>query len=298
VPKKEVRLTDPPISGALVEGPTVLLIASDNRSGSTLLDLLLGSGKGYCSSGELRRFDELYDADEVCTCGDRLVECPFWNAVLAREGETVAKTASTRAPKGKRLLSVASLLIRGRVKRDAVTERYWRRIVAIGEVANADVVVDSSKMPDHLALVLASPGCRAAVIHLVRDGRAVAYSKGQRTGTAFWRAATSWLLTNLQILRVLRAHPNVPTVRIRYEDLCRDVTGTLSSALETLGLSYDERMSVLQKDGRHNLGGSPHRFEKSDIDVRLDTRWQSAVTPRMRRQFVFFGWLNRTFGYP
>src|SRR6266571_3275615 len=67
--------------------PTVLFIAGASRSGSTMLDLLLGELDGYVAAGELRNLwgHGLLDGWR-CGCGEPVKSCPFWRSVLERAG--------------------------------------------------------------------------------------------------------------------------------------------------------------------------------------------------------------------
>src|SRR5258706_786037 len=63
----------------------VLFIGGMGRSGSTLLDRMLGSAPGVVSVGELRKFWRRgVVTNELCGCGQPIRECPFWRDV-ARE---------------------------------------------------------------------------------------------------------------------------------------------------------------------------------------------------------------------
>ena len=65
--------------------PVVLYIAGPGRSGSTLLDLVLGQVDGVVSIGELRNLWYAgFHGAWPCGCGKPVTECPFWSAVLAR----------------------------------------------------------------------------------------------------------------------------------------------------------------------------------------------------------------------
>ena len=64
--------------------PVLLYIASDVRSGSTLLDMLLGGHSQIEALGELqflkshvRREGTGYSWDWKCTCGADFTDCPF-----------------------------------------------------------------------------------------------------------------------------------------------------------------------------------------------------------------------------
>jgi Sulfotransferase family len=61
----------------------LILIGSSSHSGSTLLDLMLGSHSAVSSAGEMNRLS-LFSEDRLCTCGSTVARCPYWSHVLAR----------------------------------------------------------------------------------------------------------------------------------------------------------------------------------------------------------------------
>ena len=61
----------------------VVYIAAHNRSGSTLLDRMLGQLDGYVSVGELRQiWVRGLAGNQACGCGLPFHECAFWVEVL------------------------------------------------------------------------------------------------------------------------------------------------------------------------------------------------------------------------
>ena len=62
------------------DGVTVLYIGGLGRSGSTLLDLMLGQVPGLCAVGELSYLWARSD-DDLCGCGERFAACAFWKQV-------------------------------------------------------------------------------------------------------------------------------------------------------------------------------------------------------------------------
>src|SRR5919106_327280 len=70
---------------APVDPVTVLFVVGSGRSGSTLLDILLGQVDGFFSTGELH---SLWWAGILegrrCGCGLAVTECAVWRRVIAR----------------------------------------------------------------------------------------------------------------------------------------------------------------------------------------------------------------------
>src|SRR6266498_4080255 len=75
---------DHPYRKALEPTLKVLYIAGAGRSGSTLLDGVLGQLDGFFAAGELRYLWERgLQESRLCGCGVAVRDCPTWRAVLA-----------------------------------------------------------------------------------------------------------------------------------------------------------------------------------------------------------------------
>ena len=69
----------------MTDGVPVLFIGGLGRSGSTLVDRILGQTPGVCSVGELVfLWERGLVADERCGCGETFSACPFWTEVGIR----------------------------------------------------------------------------------------------------------------------------------------------------------------------------------------------------------------------
>ena len=61
----------------------ICLICSIGRSGSTLLDVLIGSHPQGASLGEFSFLGKAISLDQPCSCGEPISACRNWQAVLA-----------------------------------------------------------------------------------------------------------------------------------------------------------------------------------------------------------------------
>ena len=173
-------------------------IAASSHSGSTLLAMLLGAHPQACTAGELRLTNIGDPARYLCSCGEKIAQCSFWQSVTHRmQARGVASFSPLNGgtgildapgPYAPRLLAP---LHRGpalEMVRDVALglSAGWRRhlresqrrnallLSVLHEITGAKVIVDSSKLPLRLKYLLPVPGIDVKVIRLVRDGRAVA----------------------------------------------------------------------------------------------------------------------------
>ena len=302
----------------------VLFLGGLGRSGTTLLERLLGQLPGVCPLGEVvhlwRR--DLRD-DERCGCGERFSACGFWQKVGAEafggwhnvDPDHVLQLAGaverTRHIPRLALRSPGSDVTR-------YTEFYARIYRAAAAVSGVSVVVDSSK---HSALAYClrhTPGIDLRVIHVVRDSRGVAYSwtkqvrrpeadgDEQMARYSPGRTALLWNAHNL-FFGLLRRR-GVPVQRVRYEDLLREPRATLRSLIRFAGLDEPADLSFLRAAAEghvadlgpgHSAAGNPMRFTIGSVPLRPDDAWRRAL-PRGDRRLVgsLTAPLLMTYGYP
>lgn len=294
------------------EAPAVLYIMGSGHSGSTLLDMLLGSHERVFSAGELIHYAEHALVENLyCSCGERLQACPVWTAVQAaweRRSPRWELTSYRAAMKKTFGPSGLAWLLRPGAPDDpelrALIE--WTRTLyeAIAEVTGRAILVDSSKSASRAILLRMALGERAAIWHLVRDGRGVMASLAKpkqrdlaagvtrsTTGRAPGRSAAFWTLRNLSYRAVglTRLESRV----VHYEEMIRDVVGTLSKIGDPLDLRYDH-LAVATTDGialdaPHLVAGNRMRM-RSHLTIRSDERWRTSLSPGEERLFWLIAW--------
>jgi Sulfotransferase family len=304
----------------------VLYIGGWGRSGSTLLDLILGQAPGVFSAGEVR---EIWQRGLVenrpCGCERPFRECPFWQAVgeAAFGGwdriplpEILRLRYSLDRPWSFPALPLSRVMNSIGTRIQAYTGTLQRLYAAIAEVSGATVIVDSSNLPSHAFLLRAMPGIDLRVIHLVRDSRAVAFSwrkhvEKARSGgppAALPRydpgsSSLRWLYYNglTQTLRQLQ----VPYTFVRYEDLMdapRVQAGRLLRHAGLTGNAAEPSYIVGQRvrlEGNHTAEGNPMRFVTGELELRADQAWRRQMPSRDRRVVTALTLpLLSAYGYP
>jgi hypothetical protein len=281
-------------------GVKVVFIAGYGRSGSTLLDRMLGQVDGFCSVGELRHvLREGYVENRLCGCGIPFGSCPFWRRVTSEAfGELDRFDAwellgtKERIDRWWRLPQLASGL--GSAARRADLARYrdaLRRLyAAIAAVAGADVIVDSSKDVSH-GYVLRGIGepVEPYVVHLVRDSRAVAHSwrrrkfnpgsGGNMERYGLLRTSAEW--TAINGLTALHRRLGSRYALLRYRDLAAEPRAAVRTVLELVGegnrpLPFTSSDTIVLGE-EHTAAGNPMRFQRGELTVRPDERWRDSM---------------------
>jgi hypothetical protein len=299
----------------------LIYIAGSSRSGSTILDALLDSHADVMAIGEVYHLArEFPGRPHVCACSRPIGSCAFWGPVLQSWREALAPSDLSVyrvAQEGyERFRSVPRLLLQV-VRRSSGFRIYaaWTaQLFAILRArAGVQVLADSSKHPLRLASLLLMDGFETSVILLVRDPRAVAWSRLKYLPPVFrnrWlrgpfgetvHSAGDWLLYTLLSEVVVRLASRARSVRVRYEDLSARPAEELSRLGHELGLD-------LSDVGRRAAQGEPFGFghivsgnrarHGGPRPLRQDAEWQTA-SPRWMRRLVWLltGVVARRYGY-
>ena len=191
----------------------VLSITGLDRSGSTILDIVLGNHphiesvgevanifmNGWISRESLRGIDPKGRYVPICTCGKRLdvlyvdtpdEACPFWSRVRREWIERTDPDSIENYPKLRSNFErtrSASLVQQYRrllyeKRRQSASFRSYARLTraffeSIRAVSGKPVIVDSSKSPVRAFALSIVPGIDLFAVHLVRDGRGVITSR-------------------------------------------------------------------------------------------------------------------------
>ena len=299
----------------------VLFIGGLGRSGSTLLDLLLGQIDGFCSTGELRLIWERgFGENQLCGCGKPFKECDFWSKVVEEafggfQNVNHERLAALRASAERRLFKAA--LLNAAADLQASHKEYFdaaRKLYgAIRKVSGCEIIVDSSKYVGYGFLLATIPDIDLFTVHLVRDSRAVAYSwrrkkvrpeiqgeqryMGQR---GILQSAGRWSVRNMLAHRLQRTSKQYAF--LRYEDLVINPQASLSKlladlGLETTSLDFLDGFRASLKTG-HTVSGNPMRFERKEIKIQADTQWQKDMVKSHRWLVTLVTWpLLLKYGY-
>lgn len=304
--------------------PQCIFICSAGHSGSTLLDMLIGSHPQCESLGEVVLLPMEFALDRVCTCGSQIRECPLWSDVARRLG-----VDPVHDPYGLNLGYLSIKFGDPRLKTPWAVARmrlgyalaYYRHLhdVAIPRrlvgrfddgirntlqlfdtvrsVTHKQVVVDSSKHHTRAVALYRSRPDSVRVVLLVRDGRGVFFSS-LKAGLSRSYSLNSWRRHYVHALPLLtkRVKPE-HMLFVRYEHLVQNPAHTLSQICDFAEIPYDEAMLKFRAVPHHNVNGNQSKFRSGDT-IRLDEAWKSGLS---KRDAAYFerkaGDLNRQFGY-
>lgn len=315
----------------------VLYIGGYGRSGSTLLEKILGQFPELLPLGEMRHvWNRSFRDNSPCSCGAPFQACEFWSEVVREAFGSAASFDVDHIIRLKRSVDRIALipwLARSIPKpAGAFGERLSRYTTtlralyeAIQRVASPVMVVDSSKDPSHAFVLATIPTIELSVVHLVRDSRAVAFSwtrKKRRSAPTeqdqfmptFGPIASSfrWNAYNYPF-HMLRRRVNY--LFLRYETLLQEPKDTILGLLGFAGIEPGpESLRFLEGNAmklaaQHTMSGNPLRFDRGPIQLKLDDQWSrdmprwkqglvATLTSHLMWRYGYFGAPNPTRKHP
>ena len=290
--------------------PTTNLISivGAGHSGSTLLDLVLGSHTDIFSLGEIAHWDRYLTENKDCSCGTPTRSCEFWKEIVAQweshqlnsptPSNSLTRTSSnsfggvaqigykasqlvtTVLPAYKFPNTMNTLSPESKLRCGNIVDLY----TAIRSAAGKPILCDSSKSVSRFRMLHTRHPKSTKAIYLTRDGRAVTASHYRRFGKDPAQTARRWRFTNLYTQSMLRTLPKDSHIHIRYEEFCRAPEQTLQKICDFVDLPFEASMLKLDGSTRHNIGGNRMRM-KGLFDIKEDLKWRNILSNKQISAF-------------
>jgi len=298
----------------------VLFIAGSGRSGSTILQNILGQLDGFCVIGEIRHIWERgLLKNRLCGCGAPIRECEMWKNVMAQAyggldqidaQEMVLLTESFRTKD--LLFTLIPNVRRGQISR---LSEYLKNLEilyrAIQSTTGCQVIVDSSKNAAYGYMLRMLPAIDLYILHIVRNSQAVAYSwskkKFYQPGEYMPRktsvnSAMVWNARNITVEMFL-GRPPERSMTLRYEDFVSNPRVSVEAILNLLD-KKNVKLPFVAPDtvelGRtnHSVHGNEVRFQNGPVTLKLDSTWQTKMNKKDKLTVKALTWpLQIKYGY-
>lgn len=284
---------------------SLIYIAGYGRSGSTLLDMVLGTHPDAIGMGELTHIFDFWLSDNTCSCKETYKYCTFWNEVMSRWSTSLPDMSIAEAAMVTRQVEDSlSSWRKWLPKHKVITQKYgliWQTMIdTIAEIAAVSTVIDSSKstrtVTERATALVNYSQLDVRIIHLVRDPRAVmwSYLRGNNikleAGQAVpnrggvLRAVLGWNTANLYAARGRDSRNNAPLL-VRYEDFVEDPYKELNRISQSLMLDYAPIMKHLKEElpikPDHGVAGNRLR-RKGLTKLKKDEEWKDRLPKHAR----------------
>ncbi len=289
------------------------------RSGTTILNILLGMNPNSLAVGEINLIFRQFPREDKsipCACGETLRDCPIWSQVMARFHAELPDISDARADAITRKVETYP-------RRSPVSAAEWDEYVQIWrvifdatvEVSGATTLINSSKTGWHSLdrpLSLANAGYDVRLLHMIRDPRAVAWSKLRReiqhehlqSNLSRFRAALiatfHWSFTNFSTQWRYHNRANLRYHALRHRDFVADPVARLREMGARLDLDLTPVIEIVQTGtpitGGHLVSGNEIRGE-GPLKIQPQTGWRTQLPRSARWGVELFAPLALWFGY-
>ncbi len=304
-------------------------ICSAGHSGSTLLDLVLGSHSQIESLGEIEHLSKNISLNTACTCGETVRGCPVWKNVIQTAGKKLAVDIlsspyalnmgfpSPQVIKDK-IHTTTHYKIHRKYLRGAqyLSLKYKMKLLnpllakvyesidhtfmiydTVRSQLGCQMIVDSSKSYIGATGIYKRKPENVRIILLTRDGRGVAYSNIKRNYSRN-KAVKGWKKYYSRAIRLFDAVMDEKhLIKVKYEDIVKDPSSEIKRICSFLNLQFEEGMLDFANHTHHITNGNDMRFLKSS-EIRADNSWKTKLKKSDLEYFEkHAGDINQQLGY-
>jgi len=304
-------------------------MASPSYSGSTMLSIILGTHPIIATVGEIKGISHRGDYRTFKTSsGSLMVESPFWismeKAMQSLQLDFSLKNFNTHlyypahTRKG-RLINILYYQLLKNYRLDQWKEgsmsrlfpsrdEHIRRAVkntyffakTLCEKEGSSIFLDASK--DAIALKYLkkymNPSVDFKLIHLVRDGRAVANSFLKKEKIKEMAVAARYWKKTHEKIEVLKNHyfKQENCITVLYEEFCREPKRELEKISDFLGINLNFRVENIHNSEHHIIGNSMRL--KPISHIRSDSQWEERLSEEQKATFQrIAGAMNQRYGF-
>jgi plasmid maintenance system killer protein len=283
----------------------VIYIVGEGRSGSTLLERLLGQHSKIFSAGELKHIWERSFLDnQLCSCGKSFYDCEIWTEIRKNFTQKIdnvdPKEIMEAFNKTSRLRHYILKKNLDNQFSKVINNIYTKLYESILETTEKEFVIDASKHPVFAHILGLNKNIDLYIIHLVRDSRGVTYSwlkKKKRPEItkkieymprySFFRTAISWNIIN-KISQDLQNIEQIKYFLLRYEDFVSNPKLYLGKIYKFLNIESNlhylfKKDNTIKLSVNHTVSGNPFRFKTGEIELKLDEEWKKNLNPITRK---------------
>ena len=300
----------------------ILYIVGGGHSGSTLLDVIIGSSENVVSLGEVYFFNSYnYDINDpklysvnskICSCKKEFSHCDFWSDVkkIANKDLSISRIF-TLSESFKILWNIYSPFkkLSFKLKKednklffDSIEQKLNR------DEVNYNYLIDSSKDPRRLVRLVEEVGKEnVKAIHIVRDVRGYVNSYCNKNK---WRVKDAGLKTENPLIVTLRwivvnvasryfiKKNKIDNIHISYDLFTQSPQEYISTLNTQFNIEIPENfLEVINSKTYHNIHGNLMKFKKIK-EIKKDKSWFSEL-PFITKKFldIFLYPFNKAFVY-
>ena len=280
------------------KGKLVVLFANW-YSGATLFTILMNKHSKIVSNGEGFPFGRNDMSRYMCSCGNYLDECNFYQYAASHmmdiERARWDKELFVQLPSFSPVKSINRFFLSSRFNnilksylinhigtyRDTLSkflQAQYEFFKKATEYTNSQLYMDGTKSIRRAQLFAEDDRMHIQVINLVRDGRAFCHSYIKNRSldiNSIEKAAKEWKEHIHRTDNYFSSFRGIDFINVRYEDLCDNTDETMNSVFKFLDLPYEDLLSLPAYE-MHILGNRMRKTFNGQIIKNTD--WKEAFS--------------------
>ena len=175
--------------------------------------------------------------------------------------------------------------------------RNQNALKSVADTAGVSIVVDASKSPRRLEVLLQETSLDIRVIYLTRDARGITHSY-DRKYAGLWHGLSKLGRVDWRARSIKKQYPDAPWLTLRYEDMTSNLKRTLRDICSFCGVDFDRKMLRPDTSSFDGVGGNRLRH-KPLKKIQTDMSWEHEM-PAWKKILVSLAFLNysRRLGFP
>lgn len=274
----------------------LIYIASNGRSGSTLLDMLIGLHSKCFTLGEFQflPIDYKYNT-QPCGCNRRVDSCDFWGDIIKQNKNIIVNGTISRFRNfgfGKviRWNELKEIYLNIPKSDCSLIKKYGREnflvlksvLEKVKKSNNVYYLIDASKDPYRLKWLAQSGYFDLSVLHIIKNPLAFVYSMTKKEKSFIkkmfmtFRMSVRWVIENMIIAKVAdKFIGKKKYLKIKYEKLASDHIVQTQSIFNFLKIHDHSISNNKYQSNNHAINGNKMRHEKNSIF--LDEKWRKEM---------------------
>jgi len=236
----------------------IIYIAGLGHSGSTMLDMSLGTLPEVVGLGELKTLlddtTRMRHFSSVCSCGKPAIECSFW-----KELPQLLKPGLSLANKYEIVLNL-------------LQEKYGKTVC----------LIDSSKNSYNYLSYL-KENHELKILFLTRDIRSWSYARYLSTGKPVLYYLFRWYIENIKLKKRIKKM-GIDIIKIGYEELALYPEHVLEKITSGINLNYTDSVLHPENSNSHIISGNIAR-----VDALKRRNWFYDARWMLSKRIMFYG---------
>ena len=255
----------------------VIYIVGLGRSGSTLLERIIGGADNVWPLGEIRSLKEYVEKDLVEESGEKMSNSTFWSPVVKR-----IKSLDLEMFDKYNRFNLKRLIKTLRGKENVKDEEKILKLILNRakelEGEEVDYLLDASKLISRFLLLRNQKNIDLYVIHLVRDGRGVINSF-EKNGISWFRTLGIWIKNNLFIsLFIKNIVDEEKIIHLSYDRFTKNPEKYLDIINRKFGTNIDlnNYLKKVREKKTYSISGNSMRSKQLN-EIKRDQQWKKIM---------------------